>query len=472
MLERPARVRRPMAIPIRVLLTFLAGVGVASIGVRLAQDGAYVNLPIGLQICGMLLCVWSLYEGTRTIRLSHLARPVRPKWGNREVALTSEGVLFIVILLTTFIAAFLGKSNLLLLVFSLLAATFILNGAVTNLMLEKNRVRRGLPRNIMAGETLAVEVTLANQRRRLSSWMLVLQDQIRNSREILQPRVLYPRVPVRSERSAWYEVRFGERGVYEFGPLKLLTRFPLGFVERGILIDRPDKIIVHPRVGLLTSRWRSEAADAEDLMRHPRSRTGTHEDDFHRLREYRSGDNPKAIHWLSTARSNQLMVREYHETRDRDLIVCLDLWGEHPPEVSDAQVERAVSFTASLIVDHCRRNRGASVAIGLAGSKEFVWYGSAGPNVIPHIMDELSQIQGSAEPPLSRVVGELQGIPWSRCHRILVTTRPKSDVAQILDGSGARGGADHRHPFRIVESAAEALSKYIRWDKSEVGTGA
>lgn len=463
MSEQSQRGRRPLALPVGVLLLLLFGAGIIAIGMRLSQFGYPPVQTTILQIGGMLICLWSLYIGTRSIRLSHLAHPVRPKWGNREVALTSEGVVFIVILLTTFVAAFLGKSNLLLLVFSFLAATFILNGAVTNLMLDKNHVRRRLPRNIMVGETLAVEVTLGNKRRRLSSWMMVLQDQIRNPREILQPRVLFRRVPARGERSGWYQVRFGQRGLYEFGPLKLLTRFPLGFVERGTLVREHDSIIVHPRVGLLTPTWRNESADAEDLMRHSRSRTGTHDDDFHRLREFRSGDNPKAIHWLSTARNNELMVREYHESRDRDLIVLLDLQGSLPPNEIDLQVERAVSFAATLLVDHCRRNRGASVAIGLAGNQKFVWRGPAGSNAIPHLLDELAQLHSSIDPPVAEVARDLQEIQWSKCHRLLVTTRSTAEVADRLSRSAEGGVQEFRHPFRIIETSPEILSRYLSW---------
>ncbi|MCA9093228.1 MAG: DUF58 domain-containing protein [Planctomycetaceae bacterium] len=472
MSDRNVRTRRPLAIPVRVLMALLIGIGLVAAGMRLGQSVRTADAAVFLQIGGMLVCLWALYEGTRSIRLSNLARPVRPMWGNREVSLTSEGVVLILILLTTFIAAFLGKSNLLLLVFSFLAATFLLNGSVTNLMLDKNRGRRKLPGNIMVGETLAVEVTLGNKRRWLSSWMMVLQDQIRNSREILQPRVLFPRVPAGGERSGWYQVRFGQRGLYEFGPLKLITRFPLGFVERGTLIEERNTIIVHPRVGFLTPLWRNETADAEDLMRHSRSRVGTHDDDFHRLREYRTGDNPKAIHWLSTARNNELMVREYHETRDRDLIVFLDLFGNPDPQVIDQQVERAVSFAATLIVDHCRRNRGASIAIGIASERRFVWRGPAGPNIVPHLLDELSQAHPSADPPVNSVSRELQDIQWSKCHRLLITTRLAGDLRRILESASDRQASDLRHPFKIIESSHEVLARYLSWgtEQSEYGT--
>ncbi len=459
------RPKRPLTIPIRVFLIFLAGVGGVAIGMRMAQADQYSPLAPVVQIAGVLICVAALYDGTRSIRLSHLAKPIRPVWGNREVAITREGLLYIIILLTSFVAAFLGKSNLLLLVFSLLSATFLLNGVVTNLMLDKNRVRRRLPRNVMVGETLSVEVILSNNRRLLSSWLMILQDQIQNGREILQPRVLFRRIPPRSERSGWYQVRFAQRGIYQLGPLKLLTRFPLGFVERGTVVNEPGFIIVHPRVGLLTPTWRNESADAEDLMRHRRSRVGSHDDDFHRLREYRYGDNPKAIHWLSSARNNELMVREYHETRDRDLIVLLDVHGSASEQELDPQVERAVSFAASLVVDHCRRNRGAALALGVAGAERFYWRGSSGTNAIPHLLDELARAGQTSQTPLIALARELQELPWTKCHRILITTRSADEVSRLLHSDQDQAKADLRHPFRIISSDADSVARYLSFER-------
>ena len=261
--------------------------------------------------------------------------------------------------------------------------------------------------------------------------MMVLQDQIRNSREILQPRVLFPRVPAGGERSGWYQVRFGQRGLYEFGPLKLITRFPLGFVERGTLIEERNTIIVHPRVGFLTPLWRNETADAEDLMRHSRSRVGTHDDDFHRLREYRTGDNPKAIHWLSTARNNELMVREYHETRDRDLIVFLDLFGNPDPQVIDQQVERAVSFAATVCVDHLRQTRGVEQHLLIAGQTTSDVRADAGSGSLEALLDALALAKAGGCDGLSEIVAVAAREQSAMYRTVLISSRPEEDLISL-----------------------------------------
>src|SRR5690606_37164541 len=98
-----------------------------------------------------------------------------------------------------------------------------------------------------------------------------------------------------------------------------------GLVERGLVLDVPGQILVSPRLGRLTSRWRHEHQTATELAHERKPRRGAFDDEFHRLREYRTGDSPQSIHWRTSARRNELMVREYHQSRDRHLVVILDL---------------------------------------------------------------------------------------------------------------------------------------------------
>src|SRR5207245_10092424 len=55
--------------------------------------------------------------------------------------------------------------------------------------------------------------------------------------------------------------------------------------------------------------------------RHPAAQS-----DFHGLRAFRSGDSPHWIHWRTSARLGELMVREFEETPDDNLVIILDAW--------------------------------------------------------------------------------------------------------------------------------------------------
>ena len=53
-----------------------------------------------------------------------------------------------------------------------------------------------------------------------------------------------------SQSSGRYQARLMQRGKYEFGPLRLATRFPLGLVDRSLIFDVRNEVLVHPRIGL------------------------------------------------------------------------------------------------------------------------------------------------------------------------------------------------------------------------------
>ena len=165
-------------------------------------------------------------------------------------------------------------------------------------------------------------------------------DTIQNGEERLDPSVLFARVPAGGRRSGHYHARLMRRGRYRFGPAQLTARFPLGIVERGLVFPLPGEILVYPRLGRLSARWMREHFLATDLVERRELRQGAFDDEFHRIREFRWGDNPRAIHWRTSARHNALMVREYHQSRDLNLMVLCDLWLPAAPDDARARAAR------------------------------------------------------------------------------------------------------------------------------------
>ncbi|MFA9277586.1 MAG: DUF58 domain-containing protein, partial [Rhodoluna sp.] len=82
---------------------------------------------------------------------------------------------------------------------------------------------------------------------------------------------------------------------------------------------------------------------------------------FHALREYVPGDDRRNIHWKSTAKTGQFMVRQFEQTRRSHLMIALDT----EPEVfaTDEEFELAVSAAASLGVRAIRDTRDLSVLV-------------------------------------------------------------------------------------------------------------
>ncbi|MES2789889.1 MAG: DUF58 domain-containing protein [Planctomycetota bacterium] len=407
------------------------------------------------------MCLWglkSLLMGRkRSLNNIWLARlmPYR-------IEVTREGWLYFIIMVTVLVGALLGKHNMLLLVFGLLAGPFVLNGHIALTMLTRNQVLRTLPPRVMQGEWFAVDLTLSNRRWWIGSWMLVIEDRWHHAAETLFPMVVFTRVGPSQERTGRYQLRLLPRGRHVCGPIRLLTRFPLGLVERSYVMSCPGELLVYPRIGRLTAQWHREQINADELVQHTRPRTGAFEDEFHRLREYRRGDSLRSIHWRTTARRNQLMVRENHQMRDLDLALIVDLWlPPSPTEAELANVELALSFAATVSVEHCQKSRESSIFVGIAGQQQRSWCGAAGPQSMPQLLDEFAIAEGGSSGELAAIVEACFQMRSSHVNRILITTRdeqhPAGELLHQVQADSQRRGM----PLRLVAAHPEALLRFF-----------
>ena len=141
--------------------------------------------------------------------------------------------------------------------------------------------------------------------------------------------------------------------------------------------------------------------------------------EFHSLRDYVTGDEPRSIHWRASARSEELKVRQHEAQGVRRCIIVLDRDGDaYPAPVSldEADVfERAIVAAASLVLSADR--------VGL--TTRFVTGGVdlRGPDVGAHTLQVLSPIQlGPSLGELERDPGEGLGLV------VVVTSSPAADA--------------------------------------------
>ncbi|MAG92437.1 MAG: hypothetical protein CMJ48_01620 [Planctomycetaceae bacterium] len=419
------------------------------------------RFPAGVRLIGIggacLLLVW----GAKQSVLSITGRASRGSLNRHRVFLPREGMVHLTIMIVLFVGAMLGGSNMLLLVFAMMAGPFIMNGWITFTLLKWTDVRRSLPERAMAGETISVEIVLENRKRWLAAWLMAVKDHISDRRHELLAGVMFTRVPPRQERATTYQLRLMERGRYVLGPMELSTRFPLGLVERGRVFERSDEILIHPRIGRLTQEWQRESRQLADIVQCRATRAGVFEDEFHRIREYRPGDNPRAIHWRSSARRAELMVREYHPDRDHHLAVFLDLWtpASATPEAL-LRVERAVSFVATVCLDHFRRSRDARLQVVCSGEADTEWECETGFAVVDSLLDMLAVVQAGSAEGLGACVGRWRERCFSQTRMLLVTTRQQTsdEFSGLLESlaPSLEGG----QPLQVIESDRATIESY------------
>ncbi|MGD9856472.1 MAG: DUF58 domain-containing protein [Planctomycetaceae bacterium] len=406
--------------------------GLAGIAAELRYGALHAQFgPWGrglLFVLAISLSVWGLKEMIAAWWPGSVPR--RSFSRRNRFMLPVEGQVYGLIMFVLFCGSSVGRSNTLLLVFALMAGPFIMNGWITFSMLKRLSVRRTIPQRVMAGEPFSVELELTNPKWWLNAWLMNVRDKVGNGREELQPEVLFTRIPRRGRETGRYQLRLSQRGRYSFGRIQINTRFPLGLVERGLVLKNPAEILVYPRIGRFTSSWRRQLQTATQLVSQAHPRGGSYDDDFHRIREYRPGDDPRAIHWRTSARRDELMVREFRESRDRHLILLLDLFlPPSPTEMQRQRFEFAISLAATMFHEQMLNSRGTDICFAANGAAVQEWSGSAQHGGREQFLDLLALLRPSSHAEMEALlrVALREQTPHSRT--VLITS-VRSRVAQ------------------------------------------
>jgi uncharacterized protein (DUF58 family) len=231
-----------------------------------------------------------------------------------------------------------------------------------------------LPEEIYAGTPALFGAVLANRKRWLTSYSITLELLTRAA----PPRFIYvPRLEAGRDRLLTWEEILPARGRQRLAGVRLTTRYPFGLFLKAsrTMLDRD--VLVFPTVQPISSDTlhRLVGAGTSAVRRRGRGH------DLYNLRTYRPGDDPRLIHWRSSAKADTLLVREMEAETTEDTRVILAGRGERDA----VRLEAALSEAASIATHLARA--GAGVEVGGAGL--FVPLGR-GPGQARRILTELA----------------------------------------------------------------------------------
>ena len=161
-----------------------------------------------------------------------------------------------------------------------------------------------------------------------------------------------PRLVPGEEHEEVFAIPTTARGVLSVGPVSVRRGDPLGLFERANDRRQAVDLFVHPRTTALDGLSLGHMRDLEGLPAQHLSRDDV---SFHALREYQPGDDLRHVHWKSTARVGEVMVRQYEETRRSHFVVGLSTL---PDEYRDTdEFELAISVAGSVGLRALRDSR-------------------------------------------------------------------------------------------------------------------
>jgi len=217
--------------------------------------------------------------------------------------------------------------NLVALLGCFVLSLWALNGILVWLRFSFRRcgVSRRIESPVFAGEPFAISWEATNP----SRWNqrgVRLEDMS----PILRQTWFIPLLRAGESQRRRKVVLLQRRGRVTWPALRLSTGYPFGLFRRVVRIATDDETIVLPRLGRLHSgRLRRLLHHRPHLVhatQRPRRRHPVAQTDFYGLREFRPGDSPRWIHWRTTARVGELMVREFEEPPLDNLTVIVDPW--------------------------------------------------------------------------------------------------------------------------------------------------
>ncbi|MDQ1288949.1 MAG: hypothetical protein QG622_2515 [Actinomycetota bacterium] len=244
-------------------------------------------------------------------------------------------------------ALVLGQRDLLRIAVLLLALPFGCAAVLARSRFQIALTRTVDPPRVVAGTAARVRLELKNVTH-LRTQVLLAEDHLPYTLGA-PPRFVLARLPAGQRAAVTYSVTSPVRGRYPIGPLRLRIADPFGMCEVTRSFTGTDPLVVVPRI------WPLGPVDAGGLWAgtgesQARNAAASGEDDI-ATREYRHGDDLRRVHWRSTAKRGELMVRRDEQPRQMRATILLDTRVEgHRGEGPASSFEWAVSAAASVAV--------------------------------------------------------------------------------------------------------------------------
>jgi uncharacterized protein (DUF58 family) len=258
-------------------------------------------------------------------------------------------------------------------------------------------VRRELhPPRVYAGTESRVELIVRNTGSRRTP-VFGLRDPFDGGRR--QARFLVsPLAPGETARAA-YRLPTERRGIFSLGPLEASVTDPFGLAARTLRVAAASELTVYPHIDSIAALPHTRGDDPLSGADHPTG-VALSGEDFYALRAYEVGDDLRRVHWPSTARLDELMIRQNEMPWQARVTVLLDV--RRRAHHGDS-LELAVSAAASIVAACWQR--GSLVRLVTTDGVDS-GYGSRHAHV-EAIMETLASVGLTRDDRLAGVLGSL-----------------------------------------------------------------
>lgn len=341
-----------------------------------------------------------------------------------EFRITRDGWIYLGSIVLVALAAINTGNNLLFLVLACLIASILMSGILSSITLAGVEARLELPEHIFAEQTVRGIVELKNEKQTLPSFSLRVEGVTKKGSTdaaILATPAYFPYVPRHESVKLSVPLRFPRRGVYQQEALKIVTRFPFGFLQKARRLDLKSEAVVYPSVEA-TPEFLDVLPGIQGAIESLSKGRGQ---DLYALRDYLPNDSARHVHWKASARLGSLMVREFAREDDCRLLLVFDPYGAagapHARDEERRRFESAVSLCAAIAWSFHERGallqyRSAGIDVPLAPAAENIFA------VLRHLATVQPRLAAPDAVPLSEFAADAESF------KLIVTAQPRGTI--------------------------------------------
>jgi uncharacterized protein (DUF58 family) len=277
--------------------------------------------------------------------IGRLIPSIRNTWARlrawRRIHFTSGGIAFTVGTLAVGFAAMNTGNNLLYLLMGSMLGFIAVSIWLSEQAIRGLRIERRSSRAVTVGHDLRLTYEVTNQKTCLPSVAVEISE------DGLPDRAFLAHVPPRGHETVHSLNSFVRRGIYSLNIVTLSTGFPFGLFQKERDVELAGEIVVWPRTDRPVRETSPGSGRTARASAAAKGATGSR-GEYRSLRTYRVGDDSRDIHWKSSSRMREPVIREYERDGAETRWICLDL-GAEPGDAAEVAVEVTASLAARAI---------------------------------------------------------------------------------------------------------------------------
>lgn len=322
--------------------------------------------------------------------------------------------------------------NLLLVLAGMMVGLLFMQWRLCRRSIESVSLRRRVPNEAFAGRPFRVRFRVTNHSRSMPAWMLRIDDPIgsmqRSDRSTASTGIGF--LAAKRTATPSYDCVITRRGRYRLGPSTGWTTFPFALAMTRKTNDDQESLDVYPELLDLKRGWQRHLLGRTEGATAAAHRSGANDGEFFALREWQSGDNLRWIHWRTTARKDEPMVRQFEQHRRFDLCLLVDgyLPNDAPDELAEEPAELAISLAATLLTRLVASPANRLTLAVAAQRPQAVSGGSAAGK--RHMLGLLSEMKTCCEPNLAEAI-EKVSLLFGRAQDLVVLSPRSLEAAGV-----------------------------------------